>query len=130
MSYTAVETKENRQKWVTALRSGKYEQTINQLANIDRTAFCCLGIACEISGLGKWETGSVNSIYSTESDSRTDRHTTTLPQAVQEWLGLRDKYGALAIYDGRCSLANVNDKGATFAEIADIIESEPKGLLA
>lgn len=34
------------QKWIDALRSGKYEQAVGMLQN-DR-GYCCLGVACEI----------------------------------------------------------------------------------
>lgn len=39
-------------KWLKALRSGQYEQTIHQLCLIDETGprYCCLGVACEILG--------------------------------------------------------------------------------
>ena len=39
-----------KQKWVEALRSGKYKQTKGELKN--GQGFCCLGVACEI-GLTK-----------------------------------------------------------------------------
>jgi len=34
------------QKWVKALRSGKYKQGRNRLRKKDR--FCCLGVLCEL----------------------------------------------------------------------------------
>lgn len=38
--------------WVTALRSGKYEQTEETL--YDGVGFCCLGVACDIAG-AEWK---------------------------------------------------------------------------
>lgn len=51
-------------KWVTALRSGDYQQTKNTLQ--DRIGFCCLGVLNEVRGaiqsynnlprlVGNWE---------------------------------------------------------------------------
>ena len=42
-----------RKKWLAALRSGEYEQATGELR--DAVGFCCLGVACDISGVGKWE---------------------------------------------------------------------------
>jgi len=41
-----------RRKWVDALRSGKYAQTTGTLR--DQHGFCCLGVACDVSGKGEW----------------------------------------------------------------------------
>src|SRR3990167_8465561 len=38
---------------VTALRSGKYKRGKGQLRDDDK--FCCLGVACDISGVGEWQ---------------------------------------------------------------------------
>lgn len=40
--------KEFAEKWVKALRSGKYEQGEGYLENADGQ-YCCLGVACKIS---------------------------------------------------------------------------------
>jgi hypothetical protein len=43
--------KEWKDKWVTALRSGKYEQGQGQLATLytnHNTKYCCLGVLCDI----------------------------------------------------------------------------------
>ncbi len=37
-------------KWVAALRSSKYQQTMGQLATDDGAKFCCLGVLCEVAG--------------------------------------------------------------------------------
>lgn len=37
-----------RDDWVRALRSGKYEQWRDQLYAPGKTAFCCLGVLCEV----------------------------------------------------------------------------------
>lgn len=37
-----------KQKWIRALRSGRYKQTQNQLH--DGKAYCCLGVLCRVVG--------------------------------------------------------------------------------
>lgn len=43
---------EHTQKWLDALRSGKYEQGRGGL-RVNNT-FCCLGVLCDVSGIGEW----------------------------------------------------------------------------
>lgn len=117
---------DNAKRWVEALRSGQYEQTRNDLR--DENGYCCLGVACElyreVTGRGEWER---------DEDGFTqflDR-ALLLPEPVREWLGLRTEGGDFIDRAGdRSSLAERNDEGATFDEIADIIESELEGLFS
>jgi hypothetical protein len=39
-------------KWLTSLRSGEFEQ--GQCALNKDGKYCCLGVLCEISGIGEW----------------------------------------------------------------------------
>ena len=96
----------NAKEWVTALRSGKYPQGFGRL--MKHGAFCCLGVAASICPDA--EPGWVNR--------------SLLPPEVQGWLNLGSWDGAFQ----HATLANLNDQENTFAEIADIIESEPEGL--
>lgn len=41
---------EFKNKWVAALQSGEYKQTTGKLGSVEE-GFCCLGLACHISGL-------------------------------------------------------------------------------
>ena len=115
----------HRRLWTQALRSGKYEQTTGGLRQGDR--YCCLGVACEISDLGKWKP------YADSPDAAfafmgMGSH---LPLAVCDWLGLHDEFGSFENSDGPDTadcLMTLNDSGALFAEIADLIESAPEGL--
>ena len=55
--YTKDEQAEHREMWTSALRSGYYKQTTGALQRRDyggREAYCCLGVACDISELGEW----------------------------------------------------------------------------
>jgi hypothetical protein len=118
--YTKAQQKRNRAKWVKALRSGEYRQTKSVLTN--GNGFCCLGVACEISGLGHWA-GDGEWEYRTKGSSP---DTAFLPNAVRDWLGLATTGGDF----GATSLTHLNDTGKRFPAIARIIESEPEGLLA
>lgn len=117
---------ENAKKWVEALRSGEYQQTQGTLRNMRRgDSYCCLGVACEIYRKefgGEW--------LDLDEDGWPyflDR-SANLPDDVQGWLGLKTSTGSFG--DGDASLAGRNDDGASFDEIADLIESKPKGLFA
>lgn len=106
--WTAEQQKEHRRQWVEALRSGKYEQATSELTN--GTGYCCLGVACLVAG-------------KSEDDIMHDVNLTNFPD-VKSYFGLRDNNGD---YSGNC-LVDLNDEGAPFSYIADIIESEPPRL--
>jgi len=115
--YTQEEQAEHRQQWLDALRSGNYQQTRGTLKYDDR--FCCLGVACDISGLGEW-------VYT--SDSKTQGYTvkdvlllSVLPKDVMNWLGVSSS----TAFDKNMinSLASLNDLGYGFNDIAKVIEN-------
>ena len=101
------------QKWVAALRSDQYKQGTGQLRS--ESGFCCLGVACYLAVkegiIAKYD----------GDDGTLDRY----PE-VMEALNLTTDIGDYGVSDD--ALAQDNDLGATFATIADIIESEPTGL--
>lgn len=120
---------ENAKAWVAALRSGTIKQHRHYLGNATG-ARCCLGVACDLAAeAGVIEPGKVvgDRVWYYSDDP--SGGWTSLPDAVMRWLGLetnRGTYGNLNLTD----LTVLNDGGATFEEIADIIESEPKGLFS
>ena len=119
ITWTKEQQAEHRKLWVEALRSGKYKQTRKRLR--DETGFCCLGVACEVSGLGRWVEGR----FVLNGDEVTSA-SIMLPQAVREFYGIAHGEGGF----GKSGLTHENDSvRATFEQIADIIESEPPGLL-
>lgn len=123
--YTEEEQKQHRTELVSALRSGKYAQTQNCLR--DGTGYCCLGVACDISKMGEWvlATSKVLFFYQLKSGECV---TSSLPDPVKDYFGFHSTEGDFGNdYAGR-SLASLNDSGASFEKIADIIESEPDGL--
>ena len=53
IEYTAKEIKENRQKWLDALRSGKYTQVFRRIRR-DGKGFCSMGVGCDVSRIYTW----------------------------------------------------------------------------
>lgn len=110
---------ENAQKWVAALRSKKYTQGKDCLAQHDQ--FCCLGVLCELAiengvPLVKTEGSSGLTHY--------DGSSTYLPLSVKKWIGLKTNRG----HFGKSSLADKNDEGFTFEHIARLIEDNAEEL--
>jgi hypothetical protein len=124
-TYTPEQQAENRAKLVAALRSGDYAQGQSVLRTVEsrKQRFCCLGVACDISGLGVWDDDIAGYKAADGSYSRTH-----LPDAVKRWLGFRTDNGALeaSITTPRQNevrvLTDANDDDVSFAEIADLIE--------
>jgi hypothetical protein len=110
---------------VKRLRSGTIKQTTGVLGRTDGSR-CCLGVMCDVAvDLGVIP--APEPIANCKGDILIYGHyTTSLPQQVLDLTGLCTPDGSLG--EGKGSLAENNDSGATFSEIADIIESEPEGL--
>lgn len=97
----------NRRKWLEALRSGKYRQTISRLRY--GVSFCCLGVACDISGLGEWTDDSAYAVFGRFNLG-------TLAGAMAEWIGFE-------IEGFQNDLITLNDQeGASFEKIANYAE--------
>lgn len=120
--------KDNISKWITALRSGDYEQGCGCLvasSNGDNR-YCCLGVACklyqnEIGGLVEKSKLSLSQDATLTSFNADCNY---LPNIVSEWFGF-DSVDPRVEYRGFIeSLSQLNDKGKTFTEIADLIEQE------
>ncbi len=106
-----------REAWVAALRSGKYAQGTGQMVQEDTPQFCCLGVACEIAGVPREEYKSRGSYiyYRTSETLNHPSQYDTMRFRVVEDLALTD--------DQQLTLANMNDRGETFSQIADAIEA-------
>lgn len=94
--------KELKAKWVAALRSGSYQQTVGRMGlhADDKSFYCCLGVLACLTG------------------TSSDRLTPSAGQ-LEDW-GLQD--------DERLMLERMNDgndsmRRHSFAEIADYIET-------
>jgi hypothetical protein len=111
----------NQKLWIETLRTGNYKQGKTFL-NSDNH-FCCLGVACELFFTGKRE-NSTSGIAYIEPQDRSGGCVCDAPPSIIESLGLYGRYGQTRS-GGIDSLANLNDMGKTFNEIADIIEADP-----
>ena len=125
--YTRKEQEENRQKWVEALRSGDYKQGQKRLRIMDDNTFCCLGVACDISELNKWNVFGYGQQLFSYGQQLFGHGITMLPSEVSNWLGLTSHEGELFFIDEEgvltmTYLTNLNDSDYTFEQIADIIE--------
>ena len=56
-------TKEIKEKWLTALKSGEYTQGPRKLYNIDTNRYCCLGVLANIHPDIKISSGGVMCEY-------------------------------------------------------------------
>jgi hypothetical protein len=103
---------ELKTKWVEALRSGRYKQGRGCLRSGDN--YCCLGVLCDVSGVGQWGT---KDYYSSDCYSvGMDTACYALPVKIIQSEGLSD-----STINTLCVL---NDETkASFAEIADYIEA-------
>jgi hypothetical protein len=134
--------KQAKAEWVAALRSGKYRQGIGSLAVVDpdtgAEAHCCLGVACEVFGERLGLTVDVRDCDNTGrlrkgwiDPENGGWEANVLPISVAFHLGF-DEYNTnprlgepvLVGEFERLSLAELNDQGKTFPEIADIIEEQ------
>lgn len=105
-----------KEKWLEALRSGKYKQGKNHLQDNDNN-FCCLGVLCDIYDPSKWEKiFNVADAYTYNRES-----SSILPENIAYILGI-GRFGYYVEEGTLFSLTELNDQGSTFSEIADVIE--------
>jgi hypothetical protein len=126
--------KEALTEWRDALL--KYPQTNGRLRKAD--GFCCLGVACDVSGLGEWD----GLRYILPGDSVTH----ILPDAILAYYGIENRRDSVAVSAKNTiaiigvdrfehiadflyrkqmtALTVLNDAGVTFEEIARIITLE------
>ena len=113
------------------LRSGKYKQGHRRLKVMlpDGTfEYCCLGVLCEMAV----EADVIEPSFADEHWDMTDEefaelhtfegHTGILPLEVMRWAGMSYQNGSFL--GGDDSLSWMNDRGHTFVEIADTLETE------
>jgi hypothetical protein len=122
-----------RKQWVDKLRSGEYPQG-RQVLRTREGEFCCLGVLCELAVEQKVipePTLSYGGAYFYHDDKVDDAFDSWLPPSVRKWAGLqtdevkltkpqRTPQDSLLV----TTLTGMNDKGCTFAQIADFIESD------
>lgn len=97
-----------KNKWIKALRSGKFKQGLLKLVSSDKK-YCCLGVLCVVGKFRGW------------------RRRYNLPDRIAKKV-----FGDAGLNNGKevhikgvkNELASHNDNGATFKEIADAIEKQ------
>lgn len=120
--------------WTARLRSGQDRQVAGRLSD-GVGGYCCLGVLCDMAEeagvvdktVGKHPFNGVGAVYYGDTD-------TVLPPAVMDWAGLSQDNPVTSEYqplnaDGsvapfRYSLAELNDAGKTFSQIADVIDRD------
>jgi len=116
-----------KEKWVSALRSGEYQQGAFCLRSDQ--GFCCLGVLCDIylkEHNQEWISSSDGHYYLlSEDENYFGPESEILTQEVAEWAELNDKsplvkIGVDAIQE---RLTVLNDQGYSFSEIADFIQN-------
>lgn len=116
--------KEIKAKWIEALRSGKYIQAKGQLHDGD--GFCCLGVLCDVLGVNKEYDEERRSWY---FGNGPDRDWEVLPGRTRDAAELGGCCGQLprkVQFNEKEfeDLAHLNDAGADFNFIADVIEKQ------
>jgi len=124
--------KEIAERWIEALKSGKYEQGKMYLRRWGQ--YCCLGVLCDLAvadGIGEWKIGHSWYPVGFEIGRITEYH--YLPRAVAQWAGIKNELAPidlkwLSVQDQQrfrnrldLSLAVLNDEGYDFKRIAKLI---------
>jgi hypothetical protein len=107
---------ENQQAWVDALRSGEFKQITSTLQS--GSGYCCLGVLCVVAE--RHGVPLAKNFFGELYGDNLGRQ-----PLVQDWVGLpQSSVNGLFSRAGDYpyALTELNDRGKSFAEIADIIE--------
>lgn len=106
-------------EWLSALRSGKYEQAEGVLCNYGR--YCCLGVACDLAQLGwtlsECPDGPSHQLSHSGADVMPEPEDYEAMGELGQFLSSEydaDRTGSIGQYG-----AEMNDAGKSFVEIAD-----------
>ena len=132
---------EFQKRWVSALRSGKYEQGRGQLNQNDKR-YCCLGVACELIANDSLVRKSDNNLSGDERLIYYDLDSVRPSKRSMNFIGIN--YDSIFVINNDVlellsdyiyhevgevvTLMHLNDIGVPFPIIADVIELEPEGL--
>lgn len=125
---------EIKAQWVEALRSDAYKQGHQALYAYDgkhEARYCCLGVLCSLVAE---QTGKHLLDYQ-ERDGQElpgdnllrlvdENHFDHKGEEYEEIWGCEADYEGIAVDDSPVTLYKLNDAGASFREIADIIEGQ------
>lgn len=116
--------------WIDALRNGKFKQGKHFLERVNNGEIehCCLGVLCRVAGLIAIPR-IVNEENFTEFRYGEEVSDAALPETFAKLMGFADEpqeggSGPAIVVDGAyySSLAEANDRGVTFEQIADALE--------
>ncbi len=100
-----------KKKWIEALESGEFTRYAGRLRASYGEAYCCLGVLASVADPEGWEIredlGSVRPYYHRGACSN-------LSTEFREYMGLTKREQTV--------LADMNDEGASFKDIAAFIE--------
>lgn len=110
--------KDFKQKWVAALKSGRYAQGSYRLYNPDLNTFCCLGVACAVVGASLNEVSPNGTITSSLEAKYPILKPIKGTSSKGEYGGNDTVRQLTAMNDG---VRNFNGKPQSFEQIADWI---------
>ena len=123
---------EVKQKWIGALRSGKYEQGSEKLRSV--SGYCCLGVLCDLYAQEhnvEWEfRGNEETNLQPQDYWYFGDQSEFLPESVREWAELNLYNPLLRVEDNdemfevNEEVSTLNDEGYSFSTIADLIEAQ------
>lgn len=135
--WTPDEIKANRKAWVDLLRSGELKQGQYRLCSEDKNGkrcYCVWGVACKVFGdtfSKRWRSATVpdgNTVYDSDFKTKHSDDVEVMPIQVARAMGLVSppltRIDEVILPRNRnAALWVINDDGATFDELADIIEA-------
>jgi hypothetical protein len=106
--------------WLSALLSGKYRQGrggLKQVNVVDEETYCCLGVACDLTGEGEWESPASYSRFA----GFKSKYSSQFGDLGRIPRGLAEKLGLTEAAQGK--LIDMNDsKNWSFKRIANWID--------
>lgn len=127
-----------KQAWIDALRSGEFNQCTGALGKLDPEGgginYCCLGVLATIAGaahrIGDGGDDALDILVFEFEDGAEDSG--IIPLSLRDTIVSDLNLGQLIAETGpgreddlMRTLSSKNDRGATFAEIADYLENLP-----
>lgn len=125
-----------KQAWIDALRSGEFNQCTGALGKLDPEGgginYCCLGVLATLAGAGHRFTPDEGEGILVFDFGDGSEDCGIIPLSVRDTIVSDLNLGQLIAETGpgreddlMRTLSSKNDRGATFAEIADYLENLP-----
>jgi len=109
-----------KDKWLKALRSGKFKKGIQALRvkGNKSYSYCCLGVLCQITDPSKWIKNGVEQTSNGKPCVPYDFH--GIPDSKRIPNIVLDEYGLTS--ESRCALIQINDSSKNFDKVIKYIE--------